>query len=399
MTGRVLAIARAALVEALRARLAPLGALLLLAAVPALALLFGENADTRAWLTRSLTSEGLRVVFPLASILGGGFLLKPALKRGWTVLPARRAEYFAGTALAGSAVLVLAAGLFALGGAVANHWLDQDLTLTRTPETISKQRVRDGVLQSAPGREDATTWVNPADGEELVAPLPALQGDTLHGTFEFQLAWTGEAPPQDRSPVAIWLQSAGTRTPLQTSVQSRYRIRFEGAWPGEGSLVMQPTDPVMIVGSSPERVRLEMERVSPWGSVARLFVLSCCAALLCLALVLLVRSLATAPTAVLAGLLLFTALTLLPSLAPTTRMARDRRAALERGAADATLVKQLEARVTDLPQLFPDVPFDEFLAARVVPEETWPAAAWRLLAGLALLPVGAAMFRLRQIAK
>lgn len=399
MTLRVLAIARAGLLEALRARLAPLAALALLLAVPALALLFGESADTRAWLTRSITSEGLRVVFPLAAILGGGFLLKPALKRGWSVLPARRGEYFLGAALAGSAVLLLAAGLFALGGALAGQWLDGDLTVTRSPDSISKQRVKDGELQTAAGQADATTWANPAYGEELVLPLPESASDTLMGTLEFQLVWTAEAPPRDRAPVALWLQAGGARTPLATIVQSRYRVRFEGDWPGAGSLVVQPTDPVLIVGTSPDRVRLELERASPWGSVARLFVLSCCAALLCLALVLLVRSLATAPTAVLAGLLLFSTLTLLPSLAPTNQMARDRRAALERAGAKSTLVEQLEAKATSLPELFPSGLFDEFLAARVVPADAWPEAAWRLLAGLALMPLGAALFRLRQIAK
>jgi hypothetical protein len=399
MTLRVLAIARAGLLEALRARLAPLAALALLLAVPALALLFGESADTRAWLTRSITSEGLRVVFPLAAILGGGFLLKPALKRGWSVLPARRGEYFLGAALAGSAVLLLAAGLFALGGALAGQWLDGDLTVTRSPDSISKQRVKDGELQTAAGQADATTWANPAYGEELVLPLPESASDTLMGTLEFQLVWTAEAPPRDRAPVAVWLQAGGARTPLATIVQSRYRVRFEGDWPGAGSLVVQPTDPVLIVGTSPDRVRLELERASPWGSVARLFVLSCCAALLCLALVLLVRSLATAPTAVLAGLLLFSTLTLLPSLAPTNQMARDRRAALERAGAKSTLVEQLEAKATSLPELFPSGLFDEFLAARVVPADAWPEAAWRLLAGLALMPLGAALFRRRQIAK
>lgn len=399
MISRVLAIARAALLEALRARLAPLLALVLLLAVPALALLFGESADTRAWLTRSITSEGLRVVFPLAAILGGGFLLKPALKRGWSVLPARRSEYFLGAALAGGGVLVMAAGLFALGGVLANQWLDGDLTVTRSPDAISKQRVKDGALQTAAGQADATTWANPAYGEELVLPLPARAGETLKGTVEFQLVWTAEAPPRDRAPVAVWLQNGSVRTPLATTVQSRYRVQFEGAWPESGSLVVQPTDPVLIVGASPDRVRLELERASPWGSVARLFMLSCGAALLCLLLVLLVRSLATAPTAVLAGLLLFSTLTLLPSLAPTTKMARDRRAALERAGEKSTLVEQLEARATSLPELFPSGLFDEFLAARVVPAEAWSAAAWRLLAGLALLPAGAALFRLRQIAK
>ena len=59
----------------------------------------------------------------------------------------------------------------------------------------------------------------------------------------------------------------------------------EGAHSAGSSLVLQPTDPVLIVGTSPDRVRLDVDRVAPFGSVFRLLVLSVCAALLCLMLV------------------------------------------------------------------------------------------------------------------
>ena len=395
MIGRTLAITRASLIEALRARLTPVAALVLLATVPLVALLFGEDADTRAWLSRAITSEGLRIVLPLAGIIGGGFLLKPAVKRGWSVLPARRAEYFAGAALAGAIVLAVAAGLFAAGGVIANLWLGRHLTVTLAPESLMKQRTIDGQRQFAAGSETGATWANPRDNEEFVVEVPQEVGKDAAGTVEFQMVWTADAPPRDRTPVAVWRERGAEREPLTTEVESRYRVRFAGVQGGD-RLVIQPTDPVLIVGTSPDRVRFETVRVNPIPSILALLALSLGATLLCLMLVLLVRSLATAPTAVLAGLLLLAALTLLPSLEPTGRMARDRRAAVT---GEESMARRLESQATELPPLFPPKQFDEYLAARVVPGEAWADAGLRLLAGLLLLPAGAWLFRLRQIAK
>lgn len=398
MIGRTLAIAKAALKEALRAKLTPALALLLLMAVPLLALLFGQDADTRSWLARSITTEGLRVVLPLATIVGGGFLLKPSIKRGWTVLPARRAEYFLAAASAGCVVILLGAGLFAAGGYIANLWMGKQLTVTESPQSIQKRRVQDGQTQYADGRVDAYTWANPNYSEELILDLPDGTGEVIEGTVEYQLVWTAEAAPRDRSPVAVWLESNGERRPLDVRMESRYRLHFAGESDG-GRLVIQPTDPVLIVGTTPDRIRFETIQVDPLGSVLALLGLSVGAALLCLLLVLLVRSLSTSPTAVLAGLLLLATLTLLPSLAPTTRMARDRRTAVEGGQGEQGWFGTLEGKLDRLPQLYPDRHYDEFLAARVVPGDAWADAAWRLLAGLALLPAGAILFRTRQIAK
>ncbi|MEZ5991292.1 MAG: hypothetical protein R3E76_02945 [Planctomycetota bacterium] len=398
MIGRTLAIAVAALKEALRAKLSPLAGLLLLLLVPWLARLFGQDdPDTQAWLTRSITTEGLRVVLPLLAIVGGGFLLRPTLKRGWTALPARRSEYFLGVGLTGFVVITLAAGLFTAGGLIANQWLDSDLTVTAQGQKISKQRRVDGALQTAPGRDASYTWANPAYSEELVVELPERETGRLRGTIEYQLVWTREAPPRDRSPVSIWIENDGGRHELKTTVQSRYRIEFEGE--GErGKLVIQPTDPVLIVGTTPDRVRIELSKVNSTGSMFRLFVLSVSASLLCLALVMLVRSLSTSPTAVLAGLLLLATLTLLPTLAPASQMAKDRRAAVEREQNEddwLSLTEQLDR----LPQLYPEFYFDEFLASRNVPDSIWGDVAARIMAALVLLPCGAVLFRARQIAK
>ena len=399
MIGRMLAIARASIIEALRAKLTPLIALVLVLAVPLIATLFGTDPDTRAWLTRSITTEGLRIVLPLAAIVGGGFLLKPAIKSGWTVLPTRRTEYFIGTVLAGSFILMASATLFALGGWLANTSMDDDLTVTLHSPAVSKQRTKDGERQIAKGRPGSSTWANPRYGEELVFEIPEGADNRLQGTIEYELLWTAEGAPTDRSPVEVWLQAGADRTLLNTTVQSRYRVRFEGDFAGHGSLILQPTDPVLIVGSSPERVRIDVARTGSLGSVIVLLALSVCAALLCLSLVMFVRSLSTAPTAVLAGMLLLAALTLLPSLAPASKMAQDRRAAQTQSLQDSSFVQRFEAQVTGLPQLLPDSYFDEFLAARVVGNDAWFPAGERLLAALLFLPFGALLFRVRQLAK
>jgi hypothetical protein len=92
-------------------------------------------------------------------------------------------------------------------------------------------------------------------------------------------------------------------------------------------------------------------------------------------------------------------LTLLPSLVPATKMARDRRAAVEGRRDQDTWLKSFEDKLDRLPQLYPERYFDEFLAARAVPGDAWGDAGWRLLVAMALLPAGAVLFRLRQIAK
>lgn len=399
MIRRTLAIAAATLKEALRAKLSPLAGLLLLIAVPWLARLFGQDdPDTQAWLTRSITTEGLRVVLPLCAIVGGGFLLRPTLKRGWTALPARRSEYFIGAGLAAFVVITIAASLFAAGGLIANQWLDHDLTVTAQSTAISKQRRLDGELQTAKGKEASYTWANPVYNEELVVELPDRDDASLRGTIEYQLVWTREAPPRDRSPVSVWIEDGSNRHELKTTVQSRYRIEFEGEAEG-GKLVIQPTDPVLIVGTTPDRVRVELSKVNSTGSMFRLFALSVSASLLCLALVMLVRSLSTSPTAVLAGLLLLATLTLLPTLAPASQMARDRRAAVERQQDDDNWLAALEDQFDRLPQLYPEIYFDEFLASRNVPTDIWLNVGVRLLAAALLLPLGATLFRARQIAK
>lgn len=399
MIRRVLAISGAAVMEVLRARLSTLIGLVLIAAVPVSALVLGEDGDTRAWLVRSVTTEGLRVLLPLGAIIGGGFLLKPSAKRGWTILPARRAEYFIGTALAGTTVLMLSSALFAAGGLIGNLAFGEDLTVARQAVEINKQRVMNGETQYAEGKGASYTWANPNYGEELLVELPDRPGDEFSGTIEFRLVWTTEGAPTDRTPVEVAIIDSNGRRDLQSHVLSRYRMSYMGKATGDAQLVITPTDPVFIVGTTPDRVRVEVDSAGPAGSIARIWFLCVAAALLCLGFVLLVRSLSTAPTAVLAGLLLLSVLTMLPNLTTAGAMSRDRRAQVERVEPRTSLAERLEDELSAIPQLHPDPMFDEFLAARVTPDSAWTDGLWRLLAGLALLPIGAVLFRMRQIAK
>jgi len=395
MTGRMLVITRAALIETLRARLTPAAGLTLLLAVPVLAWLLGDDAGTRAWLSRGIATEGLRVVLPLAVTLGGGFLLKPSLKRGWTILPARRAEYFAGTALAGCVIVLAGAVVFTAGGLFAAAAFGEDLTVTRHATEVSKQRGA-GAAREVTAPTQATVWAEPERGEELVLGLPDGVSGDVRGTLEYQLVWTAEAAPRNRSPVALWVQDAAGRRALETVVQSRHRVAFSGECQPDAVLIVQPTDPVLIVGTSPPRARFETDRAGALGSLLCLLVLSVGACVLCLLLVLMVRSLATGPTAVLAGMLLLAGLTLLPSLEPAGRMARDRRADTS---GEPSLAQRVEFSTSKLPELLPAAHFEEYLAARVVSADAWADAGWRLLAGVALLAPGVWLFRLRQIAK
>lgn len=399
MIRRTLAIAGAAIVEVLRARLSPLIGLVILAAVPMTALVLGEDAETRAWLVRSVTTEGLRVLLPLGAIIGGAFLLKPGVRRGWTILPARRGEYFLGGALAGILVLGFSSALFATGGLIGNLAFGHELTVTLQGSEINKQREKDGRTLYAAGGGEGYTWANPRYGEELLVELPARPSGDLEGTLEFRMVWTAAAAPSDRTPLRLAVIDAAGRRDLDTTVLSRYRVRFTGRSEGEARLVVTPTDPVFIIGTTPDRVRVQVGRTGTTGSILRIWFLCVSAAVLCLAAVLLVRALSTGPTAVLAGLLLLAVLTMLPNLSGTSLMGRDRRAQLEGQGREATLARRIEDDLATIPQLHPDRVFDEFLSARVTPDDAWNEGLWRLLAGLALLPGGAVLFRLRQIAK
>ncbi|MBK8207116.1 MAG: hypothetical protein IPK87_10070 [Planctomycetes bacterium] len=396
---RAAAIARAALIETARSRVTPVAVLVLLAAVPALTWLFGDDAATRDWMTRLLPAEGLRVLMPLAAIVGGAFLLRPSIKRGWAVLPARRAEWFAGTVIAGICVLVVAALVFSAGAMLGGWMFGTPLANTSHAGSIQLTRVQEGVTQQRHFKPGEMAVANPLREETLWIELPDDAGDAIAGEIEFLPIWTQELPPQQSSPVALWLEGPNGRAPVELKVESRRRVSFHAAANGAQRLILQPVDPALLIGTSTDRVRFTTGESGVLGSLAALLVLGLGATLLCLCAVLMIRGLSTAPTAALAGLLLMAALTLLPSLAPAQGMARARRADVQGVKQEPGLMQRLEDELDALPQLFPDVYFDEFLAGRTVPAAAWGEGLARLGIGLLLLVPGAWLFTRRQIAR
>ncbi len=396
---RAAAIARVALIETARAHVTLVAVLVLLAAVPALTWLFGDDAATRDWMTRLLPAEGLRVLMPLAAIVGGAFLLRPSIKRGWAVLPARRAEWFAGSVMAGFCVLVLAALVFSIGGLLGGWMFGTALASASQALSIKLTRVQEGVTQHREFEPGAMAIANPQRNETLWIELPDAAGEAIEGEIEFLPIWTQELPPQQSSPLALWLEGPNGITPVELKVESRRRVSFHGAANGAQRLVLQPVDPALLIGTSTDRVRFATGESGVSASLAALLALSLGATLLCMCAVLMVRGLSTAPTAALAGLLLMAALTLLPSLAPAQGMARARRADVQGTQPEPELMQRLEEELAALPQLFPDRYFDEFLAGRTVPSAAWGEGLVRLGVGLLLLVPGAWLFTRRQIAR
>lgn len=394
---RALAIAGVTLREVLRSRLTPLAALALVMAAPGLAWAFGDDAPTRDWLSRMLPVEGLRVLLPLAAITGGAFLLQPALKRGYALLPARRLEWFAGTVLAGAALVAASAGLFAIGGRISNATFGSDFVQTSGPASLEMARLRNGtteVLEIKPGQSLAA---NPMRGEWFRAGLPT--GQVIAGEIEFVPIWTAEASPRQGSPVALWAEGPDGRAPLELKVESRRRVSFRGERSGATHLVIEPVDPTLLIGLSDRMVRFQTGTGGSSASLLALVALSAGATLLCFCVVLAVRALSTAPTAALAGLLLLATLTLLPSAAGAPGMARARRADVEGATRERSLLERASDELADLPQLFPDRHFDEYLAGRVVAAGAWSDGLLRLCGGLLVLLPGAWLFSRRQIAK
>lgn len=394
--GRTVALARTMLVETQRAPGTLPGAFALFLGTPLLMLLLGTDAGSTQWLARDLPTEGLRLLLPIGAIVGAAFLIRPALARGWSVLPARRAEWFAGSALAGMVVLALCAVLIAAGAALAAIVADStDLGRTRNANSIATEGPRE-----RPPLADGTAWADPRYDESLLLPLGTLDGDRVEGTLEYSVAWTKERAPARDVPLRITLLGGDAATELALTVESRGRVRFAGANPGgELALRVTPTDPVLLVGTKPAHLRVEVARESVLWSLLALAFLGFAAAVLCFSATLCVRALSTSATAALTGLLLLATLTMLPGLAPAGRMVQDRRQAVEGTTAEQGLLQNLEALGNDLPELLPDGVFDEWLAGRVVPAHAWTDGLLRLAAGLLLLPAGAVLFRMRQIAK
>jgi hypothetical protein len=395
---RAFAIAGAALMQTARSKAAWVAALALLLAVPVSGWLFADDAATRAWITRLIPVEVLRLLLPLAAITGGAFLIRPGVRAGWAVLPARRSEWFAGKAIAGAVVLIVATVLFAGGAVIAGLTFGEPLSLTTHPEILYAERVRDGKLETARFK-GGMALADPQTGETIVADIPRGVGERVAGILEYEPILTGVQPPGQGAPVEVWIDGEGTRQRLEVSIEARRRISFQGERRGAARVIIKPTDPGLAIGTSVSRMRFELGQSAPLASLLGLTALSLGGALLCLFVVLAIRALSTSATAALAGMLLLAALTLLPSLAPTESMARDLRRDLGGEKEQEGVLKALEAELTALPQLFPDRYYDEFLSARVVPGGAVADGLARFGIGLLVLAPGAWLFTRRQISK
>jgi hypothetical protein len=395
---RAFAIAGAALVQAARSKAAWVAALALLLAVPGASLLFAGDDATRAWITRLVPVEVLRLLLPLATIAGGAFLVRPAVRAGWAVLPARRSEWFAGKAIAGVVMLVTGGLLFVVGAALSGWMFGEPLSQTTHPETLYGERVRDGKRETA-RFTGGMALADPQTGETIVADIPHAVGDRVAGILEYEPILTGVQPPAQSAPVEVWVQGEGTLRRVEVKIEARRRVSFQGDRAGADKLIIKPVDPGLAIGTSVSRLRFELGQRAPLSSLMALTALSLGGALLCLFVVLAIRAVSTSATAALAGMLLLAALTLLPSLAPTETMARDLRRDLGGEKQEEGVLKALEAELISLPQLFPDRYFDEFLSARVVPAGAVAGGLTRFGIGLLVLAPGAWLFTRRQISK
>lgn len=392
---RTLAIWLAATLEPLRSPLAWLGLLSLTACVPLIVLVFGEGeASARAWLARSIVVEGLRWLLPLGALAGAAFAIRPSLRSGWAALPARRAEWFVAISAASFCLMFVCALCFVLGGTLALAALGEAGNLERSREAASFSHTA-----RAQGGETAFIWPGTTETLEFEFANQGLP-ETLKGTFEFEIAWTRESAPQRDVPFSVTL--VGERTvEATTRVEARRRASFEAPNPGGAAfkVLCRATDPALTVGMKRVSCRLEDSRPGPLATLAWLLILSLAGAALCASLALCVRSLATAPTSALAGILLLASLTLLPALSPGDFASRKRRQDVERQAeSEASTLQQLAALASRLPRLMEPADFERFLAGRAATGEDAKGALLRLLMAAALLPAGALLFGRRQIA-
>ncbi|MCC6573122.1 MAG: hypothetical protein IT462_04955 [Planctomycetes bacterium] len=394
---RVLTITRAALAETFRSPTALLSALGLLALVPVLTFLGGQDEGARVWLSRTLLVEGLRLALPLGACLGGAWLLRVTMKRGWATLPARRGEWFAGAALAGIALMTLAAAFLAAGALAAATLIGSSALAvqTATPKVLRSHGQRP--VTAGPGQR---MWLATKANERLVFEFAKESSREVEGVIAFEMALTGDGAPGRDIPFTVQVGDSLddlVDAPLHAEARKRASFIARGR-AGATMVVLTPRDPAVLVGVYPDSCRLVIHREHPALSALWLALQGLAAGALCLALVMFVRARSTAPTAALAGLLLFSALTLLPGMSGAgSTMFRDKQAAFERTQAKETGGKKLLVSfIAALPPLCPAEGFEAYIDGRTV-EGGLIDALWRALAALALLPLGALIFARRQI--
>jgi len=390
MIARALSIAALSLREIARSAPARFGLVLLLIAVPLAELLAGREGATRVHVARMVSIEGLRLLLPLAAVVGAAFVLKPALRRGYALLPARRDEWFLGASLAGLAMSALSVALFATGAALTF------VTLGDAGRSVRPAYPAQAGFTGAPTTSAGEDWLwadpagegRPAD--EIVLHFDVAPVGPLSGEVTYELILTGGGAPARGVPFDVY---AGESRAEVRAISGRRAAFTAPAHEGPVVLRIVPSDSALKVGLRPARVFISAEVVSAVPALLGLALVALAAAALCITFTLLVRSRLGAAIAALAGLLLVAALTLLPGLTPAGQMAADRRRAIE---GEETQAIKLERALSQLPELMPATAFDEFLSGRTVGPLAGEAV-WRALAALALLPAGALLFRRRQI--
>lgn len=401
MLQRVFVIFLTALLEAARSPLAWVGGILLLVVIPvATHLVGGSETETgvRVWLCRSLISEGLRWLLPIAAFTASAYLIRPSLKRGWAILPARRSEWFIASSLAVFVATAFATVLLSAGGAVASMALGDAslLDVTRLARTLDRRGSRSDLRASDQDR----LFVFPNGRETLVFEFDAEGlGEVLRGKLQFEIGWMGEIAPEKTTPLEVRLIGDRTVTAI-THVEARRRATFEAENPGGRTIRVEcrGIDPALSVGMKRDECRLLVRREDALPSFLWLALGGLGGALLCASVTLGVRSLATAPTAALAGALVFSALTLLPALAGGDLPARKRREAVE-GARpiDRSTAQSLAETLSEMPALIEPRNFERLMAGEAAGSDDADSALLRLLLAAGLLPVGAILFGRREV--
>ena len=394
MPRRTLAVFLAHLAEAARSPLAWLGALAVILALPLITYFFGgDEAGSRAWLSRSLVSEGMRLLLPLAALMGAAYIVRPSPKRGWAVLPVRRSEWFMGSALACCVFVACGATLLVLGGLASALLVGDAAQLERVQYA--------GAMKYVGAREAAErSFILPGSDERLEFTFDGSElGDTVNGKLQFEVAWTMEQAPERGVPLEIRLK--GEREVLATThVEARRRATFSAPNPGGSKItvIAKAIDPALSVGMKRDECRLVLGREGAALSLFWLAWIGTCGAFLCAAVTLGVRSLSTAPTAALAGALVLASLTLLPALGPGDSAARARRRDVEgEKNVEKGVAQSLADALAGLPPLNEPRNFERMLGGEAAQRDDWQEAMLRLVASLALLPLGAALFGRRQI--
>jgi hypothetical protein len=387
MSARVLGITATTLRGATRPAWARLGLFALLICVPLSALLFGQGAPGRAIIARMVLVEGLRLALPLAAVVGGAFILRPGLKSGYALLPVRRDEWFLGASLAGVALLALAAALFATGALLTFASLGEAGRLVQPAFPAKALHGAEEVDASAHGQR---LGISTDQVKTIKLTFERPEGDTLRGEVRYKEVIKPDATIAPGRAVPFSVRGAEVR-PI-----ARGRASFTAPMPqgDEITLEIAAIDDALIIGILPAEVHVQAASAGALASTAWLALAALAAAALCMTVTLLVRSLAGASTAALAGLLLLATLTLLPGLAPASQMAADRRKAMGGDGGES-----IEATLSRLPALLPDEPFDAMILGRTVGAGTLADAALRAAVALVLLPAGSILFRRRQITK